>query len=177
PAKLDGGKSHNRVASLRRFIPLETGKAVNTLDCAWAAVDDMARGFNLVEIYDSADILVNQLSANQPVDAWPEMEVVKVGRTTGYTQGSIDAINVNNLTVSFGRNREARFDGQIQIESLCKSPFARPGDSGSLILDRDFTPVGLLFSGSSSGGFENMGYTWANPIADVLEALDLDILT
>ena len=50
--------------------------------------------------------------------------------------------------------------------------FSLPGDSGSLVVvaggDDDRKPVGLLFASGK-------GYTVANPINEVLTALDADI--
>ena len=48
---------------------------------------------------------------------------------------------------------------QIVIETdMAPQPFGRPGDSGSLIVDDQGRPVGLLFAGSASGGSESLLY-------------------
>jgi hypothetical protein len=70
----------------------------------------------------------------------------------------------------------ARFDGQLQIKGLSAVPFSRRGDSGSLIVDQNSEPVGLLFASSSTGGFDNTGLTWANSIGIVLNLLNLEVL-
>jgi hypothetical protein len=177
PSKKDGGSAESKVASLEAFVAMEPGDGPNFHDCAWASLDPDARQGNRRDLFDSAGVHIGALSTGQPSEAWPGAGVVKVGRTTGYTQGVVDAVNVNNLTIRYKGNRLMRFDGQVQIESMSKTPFARPGDSGSLILNTGFEPVGLLFSGSASGGFENVGFTWAHPLEAVLAALDLAILT
>lgn len=176
PSKADGGTNSNLIATLEQFVPMLSSRT-NYLDCAWASLPrNGGRALSFRDIFNSADVLVNKLCSINPVLAWPDMQVVKVGRTTGYSEGSVDAINVNNLNVRYGNNIRVRFDRQIQIKSLSRSHFARPGDSGAVVLDSNSAPVGLLFSGSDKGGGEDSGYTWANPIGDVLNSLDLEIL-
>lgn len=176
PARKDGGSPANRIAALEGFVPMVSHGAPNFHDCAWARLDSGGRRCDRGALYDSAGIRVGTLASNTPVTAWPDVDVIKVGRTTGYTQGVVDVINVNNLTITYKHGNSYRFDGQIQIESSSKSPFARPGDSGSLIVSAAMEPVGLLFSGSAKGGFENVGYTWAHPIDTVLDALNVELL-
>lgn len=91
--------------------------------------------------------------------------VRKYGRTTGQTTGSVVGLNATiNVGYSHGT---ARFVGQIVIRG--NGQFSRGGDSGSLIVDGNRRPVGLLFAGSSNG------YTIANKIGDVLSALGVTI--
>lgn len=93
------------------------------------------------------------------------LQVRKSGRTTGFTQGTIQTINVT-VNVSYSACGIARFVGQIAI---VPGTFSAGGDSGSPVLgDTDSSgrrrPVGLLFAGSSD-------VTFANRISDVLGAL------
>ena len=88
------------------------------------------------------------------------LSVQKYGRTTKLTKGTIVGINaVINIGYDSG---VARFVDQIIINS--GKPFVKAGDSGSLIVTDDHSPVGLLFAGNTSGG-----YGIANPIRHVLE--------
>ena len=176
PGRSDGGSPADRIASLRAFVPIQFGSLSNLTDCAWASFEQPPRPVNARERFDSADIVVGTLATPNPREILPGEFVVKTGRTTGYTQGEVDAINVNNLNVDMGGGSVARFDNQIQITSLNKGSFSAGGDSGSLIVNTRSEAVGLLFAGSRSGGFENSGFTWANPIATVLEQLRLDIV-
>lgn len=90
------------------------------------------------------------------------MKVRKSGRTTGYTEGTINLLNAT-VNVAYG-NRTARFNGQI-----ITSPMSQGGDSGSLIVDAtENKAVGLLFAGSSLS-------TIFNPIDRVLDALKINI--
>lgn len=70
-------------------------------------------------------------------------KVKKRGRTTGYTEGVIKALDVT-MRVSVGENSYALFTDQVL--SNIKSG---PGDSGSLVLDEYNNAVGLLFAGSN----------------------------
>lgn len=75
------------------------------------------------------------------------MEVHKRGRTTGYTKGIVDQIDVTTQ-VSYGTNKTAVFSDQVIITSDNGS-FSQPGDSGSAILSGN-NLVGLLFAGSDT---------------------------
>ncbi len=78
------------------------------------------------------------------------MSVQKVGRTTGYTSGTIAGINVT-ITVQYTHFR-ATFVDQIYVAS---GTFIEAGDSGSMMVDANGNPVGLNFAGSSSASFAN----------------------
>lgn len=89
------------------------------------------------------------------------MEVMKYGRTTRFTTGTVLADNVTSLI--FDGVNLVTFVNQIEILSDPEfAGFGGPGDSGSLIVTRDGrNPVALLFAGSS---FSTLG----NPIDTVL---------
>lgn len=90
------------------------------------------------------------------------MKVRKSGRTTGYTEGTINLLNAT-VNVAYG-DRTARFTGQI-----ITTPMSQGGDSGSLIVDgTENKAVGLLFAGSNLS-------TIFNPIDAVLAALKVTI--
>ena len=94
------------------------------------------------------------------------LSVQKYGRTTKLTKGTIVGINA---TINIGYDSGvARFVEQIIINS--GKPFVKAGDSGSLIVTDDHSPVGLLFAGNTSGG-----YGIANPIRHVLERFSATI--
>lgn len=95
----------------------------------------------------------------------PELgaRVIKSGRSTGLTQGTIMQFDVT-VDVSYG-DRVARFTNQIMT-----TPLSQRGDSGSLVLDYERNAVGLLFSGSDL-------VTVVNPIQSVLEAFRVELVT
>jgi hypothetical protein len=102
------------------------------------------------------------------------MNVMKYGRTTLQTQGSVNAIN-GTFLINYGGGNVALFVNQIVITP---GGFSTGGDSGSLIVVSDKKgkregpdhrkPVGLLFAGSTF-------VTIANPIDAVLDTFGVDI--
>jgi hypothetical protein len=88
------------------------------------------------------------------------MRVRKSGRTTGYTEGTVNLLNAT-VTVAYG-SKQARFTGQV-----ITGPISQGGDSGSLIVDGvENKAVGLLFAGSNLS-------TIFTPIDVVLNALQV----
>jgi hypothetical protein len=81
------------------------------------------------------------------------MAVTKSGRTTGVTNGTIQAVNVTSV-VNYGTScGTARFIRQV---SITPGGFSAGGDSGSIILDSaTHRPVALLFAGSASNTIGN----------------------
>ncbi|MDP4229113.1 MAG: hypothetical protein Q8916_01760 [Bacteroidota bacterium] len=148
-----------QVASLSNFIPINFArKSTNRVDCAIAEISGGIAA-------TSMSATTNYTPTNTTLAATVGMQVKKTGRTTGFTQGAISAINVT-VSVSYGQGKTAKFVGQIYITS---TTFSAAGDSGSLIVENSSNdPVGLLFAGSSNS-------TIANPIGDVLNALAIDI--
>jgi len=75
------------------------------------------------------------------------LTVQKCGRTTGCTTGTITDVNFT-IDVGYGTGT-ARFVDQIIVGS--NDAFIGGGDSGSLLVDLNVQPVGLLFAGGSGG--------------------------
>ncbi len=87
------------------------------------------------------------------------MEVMKCGRTTGLTTGTIELIKTT-LVVSYGDTQSARFENQMVSTPMCQG-----GDSGSVVFASNSTKaVGLLFAGSTQA-------TIFNPIETVINTL------
>ena len=169
PGPFDAGQNPtDRVGALTQFVPLNF-TAVNTVDCAVAALDDGVA-------FDSKNLdLLGQFSGvrTSPVDVGDM--VAKIGRTTGVTHGKVTAIELDNVTVGYDHGN-ATFNGQIEIEGTGTLPFSRGGDSGSLVVDQDNLATALLFAGSETGGTNGMGLTYANPIGAVLQALAITLI-
>jgi hypothetical protein len=89
--------------------------------------------------------------------------VQKSGRTTGYTTGAIQQIDVT-VNVNYG-GPVATFTGQLMAGAMSQG-----GDSGSAVLDMSKRVVGLLYAGSATT-------TILNPIQFVLDALGIEIVT
>lgn len=95
------------------------------------------------------------------------MTVVKNGRTTQATIGTITELGINIL-VNYPTG-SANFVNQIGIRGIGNNVFSRRGDSGSLIVSTNSKqPVALLFA-----GMNNDTLTLANPINEVMSALKI----
>lgn len=162
PGKLDGGSLQNDfMGELSDFQTIDFSiSADNVIDAAIAL--------------SSTDLLGRATLSNgygtpkaDPIEANLKMKVKKYGRTTGQTKAKIYALNVT-IYVSYDSGI-ARFVDQIAIRS---NGFSAGGDSGSLIVvnggKNDCRPVALLFAGGS-------GYTFANPISNVLSRFGVTI--
>ncbi len=100
--------------------------------------------------------------------------VAFVGRTSGYSEGQITVIDVQNLAINSGKE-SLIFDHCIEVAATGRR-FSAPGDSGSLVWRlSDMTAVGLLFA---AGELQDDGaqVTYLLPIDRVLSALDVCLL-
>ncbi len=168
---LDGGTDpEDRIATLASMVRLAKAKS-NAVDAAVAELVSniefdprTVRGLSKLAGLGSAFVDVGT-------------EVAKLGRTTGLTRGVVTAFELDNVVVAFDTGLR-RFDGQIEIEGAGDSPFSLAGDSGSLILEPSTRlAIGLLFAGTDSGGANDQGLTYANPLRTVLDALKVDLVS
>lgn len=144
-AKMIGSKS--RMKSVR------VQAATNLVDCAIAEPlnpNDMKN-----EILNIGNILGVE-------NATLGMGLKKSGRTTGYTTGSVQQIDVTSQ-VSYGTNKVATFTDQLLAGAMSEG-----GDSGSAVLNDNNKIVGLLFAGSSTT-------TIINRIQNVFQALNVTL--
>lgn len=166
PGPYDGGVNPtDAIGTLSAYVPIDFSGGSNRVDAAIAAT--------------STSILLNSTPegagygtpSSSTIGAVLNMKVMKYGRTTGLTKGSVWAINA---TVNVGYSTGvAKFVDQIIVSG---GTFSAGGDSGSLVVadgkGRDKAnkgkPVGLLFAGSSST-------TVINPINEVLTSLGVSI--
>ncbi len=131
----DGGGPGDTIALLEDWVPIVFSDTANNLvDAAIAA-----------PINDD-DILNEILDIGVPIDvveAELDMSVVKSGRTTAVTYGTITAINAT-ITINYGAPGLARFIDQIIMTYMLAG-----GDSGSLLLTNpEHEAIGLCFAGS-----------------------------
>jgi hypothetical protein len=83
------------------------------------------------------------------------MRVIKSGRTTGVTEGTIIDTNAT-ITVNYGTMKTATFQHQIVIISNDDKPYSQGGDSGSLIIEKATNKaIALLFAGSDTATIAN----------------------
>src|SRR5207244_13647494 len=136
------------IATLSDFEPIHFpgpgSQPRNVIDAAIASVTDPHQVV-LQRIWNIANYTPQLLAPR------PGMAVTKAGRTTGVTSGTIRAIRVRGVQVNYGTRQNpiiATFDNAITVTAAAGAPFSKPGDSGSVILDKHSgRPVALLFAG------------------------------
>ena len=192
PGPYDGGKlPDDHIANLMEFIPISlSGGTDSPSDCSignsfasvlnfFAAATGSRTRLQTVRI-QAEDNLVDAAIAGPLNDAEVSdnildigaiagmkqgllgMSIQKSGRTTEYTTGTIDQVDVT-VDVQYGAGQIARFTDQILA-----GPMSQGGDSGSAVLDNDKNLVGLLFAGSEST-------TIINRMENVFSALSLSL--
>lgn len=154
PGPYDGGNpATDVVGTLTRFVPITFDGTCNQVDAAIAEVP-----FHALD----RDIYWNGHPKSAAVAAQVGMLVKKTGRTTNFTTGRVTALGAT-VNINYGAGKVAKFCNQIVTTAMSAG-----GDSGSLVLDLENNPVGLLFAGSSVA-------TILNPIAAVQLALQVRI--
>lgn len=91
-----------------------------------------------------------------------DMAIKKSGRTTGFTTGVIQQVDVT-VNVQYGAGQIATFSDQLMAGAMSQG-----GDSGSAVLDDNNRLIGLLFAGSDTT-------TIINRIENVFSALELTL--
>ena len=187
PGGYDGGKlEEDVVAYLHRFAPISKISIESECPVAAIAVSTVNTVFKVIKPSYSMKLIktTNQhntvdaaLAKPAQIDISDEIleigkvqgiadpglgdKIKKTGRTTGYTEGKIKAVDVT-MRVALGGGSFAVFTEQVLSDIK-----SAPGDSGSLILDSDNRAVGLLFAGSETA-------TLFNKISNVMNALDIE---
>lgn len=130
---------------------LRQSEAPNTIDAALAKPTDPSKlNSRILEVGDIKGV----------AEAEVGMNVIKSGRTTGVTTGTIKAVHAT-VQVDMGDGEEAVFSDQI-----IATPMSQGGDSGALVLDEKHRAIGLLFAGSDKT-------TVFNRIQNVMDQLDI----
>ena len=189
PGPYDGGRNpDDLIAELTAFVPIHFNDADS--DCLLArgiadACNTMAvlsgSGSRLKAVSTMAeDNLVDAAIARplHPDDISDEMlhigriagvaegslgmSIQKSGRTTGFTTGEIQQIDVT-VDVQYSGGKIARFRDQLLAGAMSQG-----GDSGSVVLNEEKHLVGLLFAGSDTT-------TVVNRIQNVFTALDISL--
>ena len=123
------------IGSRTRLYQTRQTRAENLVDAAIAKPLEESLVIN--EIHD-----IGQISGS--AEAALGMAVKKSGRTTHFTTGTVDQLDVT-VRVNFGAGRTATF-----VDQLLAGPMSQGGDSGSAVLNDDNQLVGLLFAGSDT---------------------------
>lgn len=170
PAKIDRGRSGDRVAGLARFVPL-SGAGEKFVDCAFAQLDQGQK-------YNASDLGNGRELKTTPADPKASYNVFKIGRKTKETSGRVRSFNFDCFEVfNYGYElNDVPFEDQIEVESeTVRSRFSDDGDSGALVFNDDDQAVGLLFAETQIGGTHGNGLAYVNPIASVLAELEITI--
>jgi hypothetical protein len=160
----DGEIPEDVVAHLFDFVKFKVGNDfLNRVDCAVALPLDDRLG-------DLTSEIKGLFIPKGTTKAVRDMEVVKVGRTTGQTKSRVRDVNFR-LVVKYPGVGLVGFLDQI----FC-TRYTNHGDSGSLVVDtKTGKAVGLHFLGFP----DKHGYKGSvcNPIDEVLKALEVKLLT
>jgi hypothetical protein len=171
PGAYDGGiNPDDAIANLTDFQPITfctvfyiwlICNQTNTIDAAIAKSDPGKLGFstpvgqfNSVPGYGAPSSTIHPAYGNpvtigdESLDQLIGVGVQKYGRGSGLTTGSISAINGTvNVCYDSSCTNIARFTDQLIVTP---GGFSQGGDSGSLVVDSQRRPVGLLFAGSDT---------------------------
>ncbi len=165
PGKADQGSAADAFARLERFVHM-AGRD-NLVDAAFALLDEDPGSYD--------DIAGQVRLSGRTLKPRKLMEVVKYGRTTGFTAAQITAIDLINVDADYDGTMIG-FDSQIEIRAPTRSPFSAGGDSGALVVTPAGDAVGLLFiGGPTADGTQDV--TFVNEIDNVLAQLDIDLAT
>lgn len=161
-AQANGLLPKARFGSLVRVLPVgsQDSDAAKNVDAATFLPDSPA------DLEDEVALL-GVAPAGVRTDVPLDLPVRKVGYATELTWGTVQALHVLAYlpygTAPGGKKKYALFADQIGV-----SHFTMPGDSGSLVLDKDNRAVGLHI-----GGFEGMSL--CTRMKMVLDAVGCDL--
>ena len=143
---------------------------------------DMSRVTTTVKgVGDMGDVMVIDLQA--PVGSIVGRQVVKVGRSSGLTMGSIMA-----YALEYNDEKGICFFTDFLIVGENKQAFDLEGDSGSLILMTESgkkpRPVGIIWGGTANrgrlklhNGYEPENWTSGVDLGRLLDLLQLSLIT
>ncbi len=179
PGPLDvraGGHDPFTIGHHLKAHPLQSGSPDNydvtgNLDAALFSLADPMRLSTMQGSFYDTPILVGVPEG--------EMEVEKVGRTTGHTHGIIKAETVGYERVHVDIKSEAHlkadyyFKNVWAVVALPGEPFAEKGDSGALVVNRSQgqppRAIGIVFAASP-------GMTYICPIKDILDYFQVTLV-
>ncbi|MBC8223321.1 hypothetical protein H8E65_01940 [Candidatus Bathyarchaeota archaeon] len=171
PSRVDGGVCNTDVVGT-----LQRASLGGRVDCAVSSLTGREHLCSIVDI--GAVMYPGTASASE------DQAVRKRGRTTGLTHGTVDTVDLT-VSLNYGDNIGVRtLTNQIgiDVDTSQSAQFGLGGDSGSVVVDDDRKVVGLYFAGNmeetdAEGNITVPEGTYgvANPIQDVLDALDVRI--
>jgi hypothetical protein len=163
PGSADGGTTADRIAQYHRDYPLVFGGAINEVD---AAIGKLSNVPHAVEVCSIGKV-------NGQTPAQEDDEIAKHGRSTGYTEGTVDEELIDFVMLPNHSSSFIKFKNQIRI--VPSSPYtviALDGDSGSLVVKRTGNEaVGMLNAAAIDGS-----YAYANHIGRVTQLLNIALM-
>jgi len=189
PGPFDGGNfPQDHIANLAQFVPIAfegqpsecqfANAVISVFNLGCRAINSNTR-YRVTNV-QAVDNLVDAAIARplNPADIKDEilnigpiqgtvqgelgMAIKQSGRTTGFTTGEIQQIDVT-ANVEYGAGQIALFTDQLLAGAMSQG-----GDSGSAVLDDDNRLTGLLFAGSDTT-------TIINRIENVFSALGISL--
>lgn len=149
------------VAYLAHVYPIALGPGkTNFLDCALAAPDR-----RLVSVLNE---YYGRIS-DQPTTVKARDLVRKCGRTTEETESAVITTSVGTV-VQYGAGIAAHFSGLICVAQSNNNSFAKRGDSGSLVLDMENNPVGMIVSMDAA-------HVYIIPMISICKMLNVRVVT
>lgn len=174
PGPVDAGSSNPAVVGqLHQWFPLSK-IARDGVDAAIATFDQSVEFFNPWDYTGIGRIGKAAVSNRMSVT-----RVIKRGRTTGVTRGTVSAFELDGIQIDYGTRGDPAiviFDDQVEIiGSPATRAFSQPGDSGSFIIDRDSMQAYALLYG---GGTDSSGIdrTLAHFMPEVLKAMKVRLV-
>ena len=168
-----GGTPPTTLAELADVLPMYSGYPEHVPACEEDVALGMLKDAALVSSWQGDEAEGYDTPADT-VDPEMGMRVKKVGRSTGMTVATVDV----EVSDPYPIQCQAKgFKGAIWFKNYWylhgeESPFALPGDSGSLVVTEDGkAAVGLLFSASANGALGHM-----IPIRHVLKKLKASLV-
>ncbi|ACT33720.1 MULTISPECIES: hypothetical protein [Clostridium] len=153
-----GDPPKDTIATLSKYVPISystsTNEGINYVDCAIAKI------LNPSEVSSKITFLGNIKGLAKPSLG---LYVQKVGVTSELTSGTITsigtAIKINGLQGE-----------SIFLDQITTSKMGDPGDSGSILLNRNKQAIGMFMSGNSTR-------STFNPIETVLSNINVKLIT
>jgi len=173
PGPADATATPSLVGRLANWFPLSKTDRTG-VDAATATFSDRVDFF---EPWNYSGI--GQIGKNPVSNRFSVSRVIKKGRTTGITRGTVSAFDLDGVQIDYGTPSDpaiVTFDSQIElIGAPPAQPFSQPGDSGSFVIDRDSMQAYALLYG---GGVDSMGIdrTLAHFMPDVLSKMQVRLV-
>jgi hypothetical protein len=150
-----------------------TRSAINEdVDAAVLLLNGARPAINAIQDFGTL-VAPGTLNVTSNMIGWP---VVKRGRTTGLTYGTIDTIDASFEMWDGGVRRIFKRQIGIWRNKTMNWSFGRPGDSGSVVVDiTNRRVIGLYFASSTPPFTFDNSYGYANRISSVLFSLGVQI--